>query len=122
MYLKEPGKIIGASQTPQNDLTRDRTTNGHGQNQDPKTGETKLWLLLLVALAYDYIDLALEIIDVMIRGNMLSAEAGETLLTEVKSYARRRTVKVWLKLKQIPRMTKTFDIIHKDRNYRFRIK
>ena len=110
LYLKEPIDILDAFHSM------------HAENPETKDGRTICLQLLLLALAYDYIDFAEEIIGVMIQHNMLSAADGAALLLEVESYARRRTFKVWFKLKKFPRKEKTFDLIHKDRNYRFRTK
>ncbi|CAB1056255.1 hypothetical protein D1BOALGB6SA_991 [Olavius sp. associated proteobacterium Delta 1] len=122
LYLREPAEIIDSSYNQGNCSTESRHNNWHKDNPEANGCKTKLLQLLLLALAYEYIDFSQEIIRVMIQAKMVTAEAGEQLLLEVQSYARRRTFKVWLKLKKFPGKGKTFDIVHKDRKLRFRIK
>lgn len=111
IYLKEPAEIIETFNSQKNKHTK--TTN----RQDCRK---KLVQLLLVALSYDYIDFAEVIIRVMIKTNMLTAEAGIELRQEMKRYAQKRTFKTWPKLNKLTGKRKTFSTIHKDRNYRFK--
>ena len=122
LYLKEPTEIINSSYIKRNCSTEGRHKNLDKDNPHANDCRTKLLQLLLLALAYEYIDFSQEIIRIMIQAEMVTAEFGEKLLFEVESYARRRTFKVWLKLKKFPGKGKTFDIVHKDRKLRFRIK
>lgn len=119
LYMKQPEEILRSFQQGKN---YDKQVSGDIVNHEihlAREMKTKMSQLLFLALAFDYLDLAEEIIQTVMKTNIVTQENGKLLQSDLEKYERKRTYK--LRSKMAKGRKEPFKAIFKDRKYRYKL-